>query len=322
MRIFIDGKEIAPREGETVLDVCRRAGNQVPSMCFVPRAEHKPSCMVCMVKDEDSGQMIPSCSTFPSDGMRIDTVSDEVISTRKLAVELLLSDHRADCEAPCTMVCPSGLDVGEMLYRYDKGDLAAASGLIFCAFPDPKSACEGCKAPCEKACRRGTVDAHVAIREIIKEVVESASTATAELLPPPQRTSNSAFNSRLGVFSPQEKIDLKSTVTTKSACLHCACLSRDDCRLREIGTELKIKAPRFGVDSLQPFKAAKRLTGRLIFEPAKCICCGLCVYNTEDGFTFKRRGFAMQVIIPEKSHSHVSEDIASLCPTGALSLEH
>lgn len=320
MTIFIDGKEITPREGETILEVCRRSGSQVPSMCFAPGAKHKPSCMVCMVRDENSGQMIPSCSTYPSDGMRIDTVSEEVINTRKLAVELLLSDHRADCEAPCTMVCPSRLDVGEMLYQYDKGDLEAAKRILLSAFPTPEAACEGCKAPCEKACRRGTVDAHVSIRAIIGEILKADITVPdANTSPMP---SSLAFHSRLGAFTPQEKIDLKRSVTSKSACLHCACLAKDDCQLRDIATELGIKAPRFGVNSLQPFKAAVRVTGKLIYEPSKCIRCGLCVYNTEDGFTFKGRGFAMQVIIPEESCSHVSEDIASLCPTGALSLEH
>ena len=62
------------------------------------------------------------------------------------------------------------------------------------------------------------------------------------------------------------------------------------------------------------------MIGRMWFEPAKCIRCGLCVYNSENGFTFKNRGFGMQVVIPEESKTNVKEELAGLCPTGALYL--
>lgn len=291
-------------------------------MCFAPGAEHKPSCMVCMVRNETTGQMMPSCSTFPTEGMRIDTLSEEVTDTRRLAVELLLSDHRADCEAPCTISCPKRLDVGEMLYSYDRGNFLKAKSLIMSAFANDETPCEGCKAPCEKVCRRGTVDAHVPIREIISKIAamdDVHATGDENLL---SRIDRTRFSSRLGAFSPKEKMSLKASVDTPSTCLHCACLSKEECALRDVATSLSIKTPRFGVNSLQPFKAARKITERLTFDPAKCIRCGLCVYNTMDGFTFKGRGFGMQVILPEESYSNVDESIASMCPTGALSLEH
>ena len=322
MNIYIDGKQTKVAPDETVLEARRKAGADIPSMCFAPGAEHKPSCMVCMVRNEDNGQMMPSCSTYPSEGMKIDTCSEEVQQTRKLAVELLLSDHRADCEAPCTIACPSGLDIGEMLCQYDKGNLKMARSILASAFSLTELPCDGCKGPCEKVCRRGTVDAHVQIKAIVKELAameDIPAEAKPELA---SRFSKEAFSSRLGMFSAAEKARLKESVTTKSTCLHCACLAKNGCTLRDVATALKIKTPRFGVSSLQPFKAARNITESLVYEPSKCIRCGLCVYNTEDGFTFRGRGFGMQVILPEESYSNVTEDIASLCPTGALSLEH
>ena len=322
MNIYIDGKQTKVAPDETVLEACRKAGADIPSMCFAPGAEHKPSCMVCMVRNEDNGQMMPSCSTYPSEGMKIDTCSEEVQQTRKLAVELLLSDHRADCEAPCTIACPSGLDIGEMLCQYDKGNLKMARSILASAFSLTEHPCDNCKGPCEKVCRRGTVDAHVQIKAIVKELAameDIPAEAKPELA---SRFSKEAFSSRLGMFSAAEKARLKESVTTKSTCLHCACLAKNGCTLRDVATALKIKTPRFGVSSLQPFKAARNITESLVYEPSKCIRCGLCVYNTKDGFTFRGRGFGMQVILPEESYSNVTEDIASLCPTGALSLEH
>ena len=72
---------------------------------------------------------------------------------------------------------------------------------------------------------------------------------------------------------------------------------------------------------LSVIKEQISITDHLIYEPAKCIRCGLCVYNTQDGFTFEHRGFDMRVVIPEESKHHVSEKIAKLCPTGALFLK-
>ncbi|UQT33068.1 2Fe-2S iron-sulfur cluster-binding protein [Parabacteroides distasonis] len=58
MVITINNKEIEVLEGETLIEVARRAGFQVPSMCYAKEAKHKSSCMVCVVRNSVSGQMI------------------------------------------------------------------------------------------------------------------------------------------------------------------------------------------------------------------------------------------------------------------------
>ena len=170
MVITINNKEIEVLEGDTLIEVARRAGFRVPSMCYAKEAKHKSSCMVCVVRNSVSGQMIPSCSTYPVEGMRIETDSEEVSRLRALSLELLLSDHRADCEAPCTLVCTQGLDVERMLYLNDAGRYGEARSLLAAVFSLPAVGCDTCKAPCEIACRRGTVDKAVEIRAIIKEL--------------------------------------------------------------------------------------------------------------------------------------------------------
>jgi ferredoxin len=62
----------------------------------------------------------------------------------------------------------------------------------------------------------------------------------------------------------------------------------------------------------------EHVVGALWFEQAKCIRCGLCIYNSDNGFTFRNRGFGMQVMIPEENKVNVKEELADLCPTGAL----
>lgn len=320
MVITINNKEVEVLEGETLIEVARRAGFHIPSMCYAKGANHKSSCMVCVVKNSVTGQMMPSCSTYPVDGMRIETDSEEVLRLRTLSLELLLSDHRADCEAPCTIVCTQGLDVERMLYLYDTGRYGEARALLASVFPLPTVGCDTCKAPCEKACRRGTVDTAVKIRAIIKELAEREDLPMEGNSPVVSKRDKNAFISRLGRFTVKEKEWLKKTVSTPSRCLHCACEGKTDCKLRLYATEAKIKRPRYEVSSMLPVKEKIHVNGRMWFEPAKCIRCGLCVYNSENGFTFKNRGFGMQIVIPEENKANVTEDLAKLCPTGALHL--
>ena len=318
MNIVINNQETAINNGETLLEAAGRAGYEIPSLCYAKGAIHKSSCMVCAVKNLVNGQIIPSCTTYPEEGMRIETDSEEVCNIRALSLELLLSDHRADCEAPCSMVCPKGLDIEQMLNYYDSGKYEESCLLVSQAFSLPELACDTCKAPCEKACRRGTIDSAVSIRDIIKEIAARKLESYAGKNISNYKTDKNTFQSRLGRFSSGEAARLKSTVTTPSRCLHCACAGRTNCKLRLYATAEKIKRPRYEVSSTLPVMDKQHIGGNLWFEQAKCIRCGLCVYNSKNGFTFKDRGFGMKVILPEENRENVKEELATLCPTAAL----
>ena len=317
MRITINNRQIETLEGETLLEAARREGISIPSICYAKGAKHISSCMVCAVKNCQNGQIIPSCTTLPTEGMCIDTESEEVQQVRTLSLELLLSDHRADCEAPCVLVCPKGLDIERMLGYYDEGDLVRAYSVLSEAFDLPTLGCDGCKAPCEKVCRRGTVDKGVEIRAIIRSIVEKASKEMAGT-DSDVRPDKQGFISKLGRFSAEEKAYLKENVKGASRCLHCACGGRSKCLLRACATGTGIKRSRYDATSNMPAGHKIHVVGNLWFEPAKCVRCGLCVYNTENGFTFRNRGFGMEVLIPEENKNNVDEHIARLCPTGAL----
>lgn len=320
MKIKVNNKEIEVTGQRTLLEELSAIGYDIPSLCYKSGVNYQASCMVCMVKNVANGQMIPSCSTFPYEGMSVETDTEEVLSLRKMSLELLLSDHRADCEAPCTIVCPSKIDVAQVLLHYDRGEKDKAYSLLASSADVNNLPCADCKAPCEKACRRGTLDKCVSIREIIKEISNyqiSSNPCNPSNLPNPSNPSN-LFSSKLGRYTDTEKEWLKEVYSQPSKCLHCACEGRAKCKLREYATNAQIKSPRYGVSSHQIVKEQIHVKGNLYFEPAKCIRCGLCVYNTEDGFTFKNRGFDMQVVIPEESKKNIDETIANICPTGAL----
>ena len=314
MKLFVNGEHIEALAGETIRDVARRAGHFIPALCYAKGAKHAAACMVCAVENRANGQILPSCSTLPMEGMQIETDNEAVRHVRSLSLELLLSDHRADCEAPCSLVCPSGLEIEQMLACYDAGQYQSAYNIIAQAAP----ACDSCKAPCEKACRRGTIDQPVAIREIIREISGMFDSVFPEHDKQLITTDKKAFQSRLGRFSSQEKRHLQATVDGKSRCLHCACAGRTDCKLRRYATDEGIKRPQYGLSSALPAMAKTHIINSLWFEPAKCIRCGLCVYNSENGFTFRDRGFGMQVVLPEENRANIREALANLCPTGAI----
>lgn len=320
MQLILNNIPVAFQEGESILKIAERNGYSIPRLCYADGVHHKASCMVCAVKNQVNGQIIPSCSTPATDGLQIDSESAELQQIRAMSLELLLSDHRADCEAPCSMVCPSGLDVEKMLSCNDRGDNRSAFNVISGAFKLPVVDCDTCKAPCEKACRRGTVDRTVEIRKIIREVVHLFINDDYTLEVEKYRVDPKQFQSKLGRFSDREKERLIATVTTTSRCLHCACAAKTDCKLREFASTARIKRPQYGLSSALPAMNRVHITGDMWFEQSKCIRCGLCVYNSTNGFTFKERGFGMEVLIPDENKGNVSETLAGLCPTGALYL--
>jgi len=324
MNITINNKTVELINGETVLETALRAGFYIPYLCYFKGTKHNPSCMICAVKNLTDGQIFPSCSTIPTEKMNIETDSEEIKQIRTLSLELLLSDHRADCEAPCSLVCPHGLNIEKMLFFYDKKLFKEAYQEIANKFSLPEIPCDNCKIPCEKACRRRMIDKAVEIHKIIKEIscynpsIEERKSSHNSF--EESEINKNLFHSKLGRFTEKEKKLLKTNIISLSGCLHCACAGKLNCKLRYYATAEGIKRPRYEISSAIPAMSKQHIINDMWFEPAKCIRCGLCVYNSNNGFTFQDRGFGMQVIMPEENRENVDKNITKLCPTGALYL--
>ena len=107
----LDGETVKAREGETILDVARRRGKRIPTLCHDPRLEPFSSCFLCLVQMEGKPGYVPSCATKVAPGMKIVTDSPQIRIARKLCLELLMSAHNADCVAPCRLQCPGTVDI-------------------------------------------------------------------------------------------------------------------------------------------------------------------------------------------------------------------
>ncbi|PKQ61539.1 hypothetical protein BZG02_15220 [Labilibaculum filiforme] len=162
-RLKIDNIAIDVPEGTTVLKAALSMGIQIPSMCYLEGCSNHPTCMVCMVRNNSNQQMLPSCATLATEGMDLASNDPEVFEARKEAIELLLSDHVGDCEAPCRVACPAYMDIPKMNRFIAKGEFDEALKVVKEEIALPGILGHICSAPCEKVCRRKDVDQAVSI---------------------------------------------------------------------------------------------------------------------------------------------------------------
>jgi ferredoxin len=163
VRLKIDNREVEAESGRLLMELIRESGVEVPSMCHLENAEHFTSCMVCVVKDRRSGKILPSCSREAEEGMDILSMDEEVQEARKTALELLLSEHVGDCEAPCQISCPAHMDIPLMNRLLAQGKFAEALQVVRKDIALPSVLGRICSAPCEGACRRRSIDEAVSI---------------------------------------------------------------------------------------------------------------------------------------------------------------
>jgi predicted molibdopterin-dependent oxidoreductase YjgC len=360
VKLRIDKREYNAPDSQTILDVARMAGYTIPTLCHKEGLPHYSSCMVCMVKDNRTNSFLPSCSALVQDGMDIDISGEEVISLRKKAVELLLSEHRAECEAPCRVVCPAGYNIPLMNRLLTDKNYEEAYKLLISATNYSEIACVNCPGYCENACRRKKIDIPVSIRNLqlfisyrvnqdnpVHNTVDKIQNNNNLSYERPVRSGKRSeqFTSRIGKLEESELkewlkecsgngiryrdiTDLNSASGEAESCMHCDCRASDNCRLRDVADEFKIKDPRGKIVNSPITKKINRNTG-LIFENAKCIKCGLCVRLCEDiegepALCFLNRGFVSIISEPiTEQFDNIlktrSKQVIEVCPTGALS---
>ncbi|MCK5857048.1 MAG: FAD-dependent oxidoreductase [Bacteroidales bacterium] len=158
INIILNGDHITCDKGDYVLNVAKKHGVDIPTLCNDPRLEPFSSCFVCVVEVENMRGLQPSCSTRVMDGMVIHTKNEKVRKSRKSALDLIMSNHYADCVAPCTETCPAGVDVQGYISLIDKGLYHEAVALIKQDNPLPAICGRVCVRPCEAACNRNEMN--------------------------------------------------------------------------------------------------------------------------------------------------------------------
>ena len=165
IKLTINGKEITASPDKTILEVCREQNidNNIPTLCNDDKLKPYGSCFLCVVELEGQERLFPSCATKVAEGMKIKTRSDKVKAARKTCLELLVSDHYADCLGPCRLGCPADVDIQGYMSLISLGKPKEAIALIKEKLPFPSVCGRVCTRKCEVNCRRSMVDAPVGI---------------------------------------------------------------------------------------------------------------------------------------------------------------
>ncbi len=163
INVKINGVEISAPKGQTILQIAEANGIEIPTLCYIEEVKAYGACGLCTVEVEGIPKLLRACSTVANDGMVISTDTPRVRQSRKIALELLMSDHTGDCRGPCSLNCPAGTDCQGYVKLIAQGKFKEAVELVKDRVPLPASIGRVCPHPCETACRRKMVEEPISI---------------------------------------------------------------------------------------------------------------------------------------------------------------
>ncbi len=97
IHLTIDGQRVEAARDQTVLEAAQAAGINIPTLCYCPNTKPTGACRVCLVEVEGMRNLVTSCTLPVAEGMVVKTSTPRVREARRGIVELLLSDHPAEC---------------------------------------------------------------------------------------------------------------------------------------------------------------------------------------------------------------------------------
>ena len=95
--LTIDGQTVQTHEGATILEAAQQAGIRIPHLCYLKEINEIAACRVCCVEVEGERAMVTACNSGVKEGMVVHTNSPRARRTRRINVELILSQHDSKC---------------------------------------------------------------------------------------------------------------------------------------------------------------------------------------------------------------------------------
>ena len=96
IKFSIDGKEVVAKKGETILQVARREGIYIPTMCYLSKVKPIESCRLCVVVEGVDGFVL-SCQTPPTPDIKVRTNSEALYTHRQNIMQLYDVNHPLEC---------------------------------------------------------------------------------------------------------------------------------------------------------------------------------------------------------------------------------
>ena len=162
--ITINGRKYQFTNEKNILTIIRRAGIDLPTLCYQPELTTFSDCRLCTVED-DRGRTFASCSEPPRDGMVIYTKTERLRKHRKLIVELLLAAHHKECttcekNGECTLQdIANRMDINTVRFaNYKEEQPIDASSPSIVRDPNKCILCGNCVRVCNEIQGMGVLD--------------------------------------------------------------------------------------------------------------------------------------------------------------------
>ena len=93
----LDGHKVEAAMGETIWQVAKRLGTEIPHLCYSPQPDYRAdgNCRACMVEIEGERVLAASCKRTPTVGMKVQSASKRAVAAQKMVMELLVADQPA-----------------------------------------------------------------------------------------------------------------------------------------------------------------------------------------------------------------------------------
>ena len=95
--LTIDNQKIQVPRGTTILEAARKAGIDIPTLCFLKEINEVGDCRMCIVEVEGRRGFATSCITKVEEGMVVHTNTPDVVDARRVVLDLIVSNHKIDC---------------------------------------------------------------------------------------------------------------------------------------------------------------------------------------------------------------------------------
>ncbi len=194
----IDDKEVKANEGATILDVARKLGIDIPTLCYTSALSPFGACRICSVEITDKRgrkRIVTSCNYLVEEGLVVSTKSEKVLKTRKLLLELLLArcpkvkkiqdlarehgveksrfwieDIEEDCIlcGLCTRVCEER--IGVYAINFAKRGVEREVATPYHSYSDDCIGCGACAIVCPTNSRRIQVNTYPMLPEDIEKI--------------------------------------------------------------------------------------------------------------------------------------------------------
>ena len=97
LNVKVNGIAVSVPKGATILEAARKAGVEIPTLCFMKEKNEIGACRICVVEATGARGLVTACVYPVTEGMEIQTNTPKVRAARKTTLELILSTHDQNC---------------------------------------------------------------------------------------------------------------------------------------------------------------------------------------------------------------------------------